>query len=205
MSKIMLPVHPLTGDTALGLRKDGRPIWPIKGGSGEGDPAPEVKPEGDPAPEPKPEDDDQLGEAGTKALKAERAARKAAETELAEAKAEAARLRRSNAATRGTDLDAIREEIRGEFKAELVKAALRAEAKGRLRNADDAAKFIDSADLDGADAVKAAVDALLKERPYLAAEPEGWGDVGGGKHDKAEQEPASPVDRMRLAFENNTK
>ncbi|MFE1126803.1 hypothetical protein ACFW6R_09115 [Streptomyces albidoflavus] len=201
MSKIMLPVHPLTGDTALGLRKDGRPIWPIKGGSGEGDP--EVKPEVEP--EAKPEDDDQLGEAGTKALKAERAARKAAETELAEAKAEAARLRRSNAATKGTDLDAIREEIRGEFKAELVKAALRAEAKGRLRNADDAASFINAADLDGTDAVKAAVDALLKDRPYLAAEPEGWGDVGGGKHGKAEPEPASPVDRMRLAFENNTK
>ena len=171
------------------------------------DPAPETKPEEVPEvkPEAKPGDDDQLGEAGTKALKADRTARKAAETELAEAKAEAARLRRSNAASRGTDLDAIREEIRAEFKAELTKASLRAEAKGRLRNADDASKFIDSADLDGAEAVKAAVDALLKDRPYLAAEPEGWGDVGGGKHGKAEQEPASPVDRMRLAFENNTK
>ncbi|MFE1089533.1 hypothetical protein ACFW5K_19805 [Streptomyces albidoflavus] len=171
------------------------------------DPAPEIKSEEAPEVkhEAKPADDDQLGEAGTKALKAERTARKAAEAELAEAKAEAARLRRSNAASRGTDLDAIREEIRAEFKAELTKASLRAEAKGRLRNADDASKFIDPADLDGADAVKAAVDALLKERPYLAAEPDGWGDVGGGRHDKAEQEPASPVDRMRLAYDNNNK
>lgn len=202
MNKFTLPVHPLTGDTALGLRKDGRPIWPIKGGSGEGDPAPEIKPDGDPAPDPKSEDGDQLGEAGTKALKAERAARKAAETELAEAKAEAARLRRSNAATRGTDLDAIRDEIRSEFKAELNKAALRAEAKGRLRNADDAASFIDAADLDGDDAVKAAVDALLKDRPYLAAEPETWGEVGGGAARKAPvDEPSSPLERMRQAYE----
>ncbi|MGW2587564.1 hypothetical protein ACWCYZ_40925 [Streptomyces virginiae] len=31
-----LPTHPRTGESALGFRRDGRPIWPIKGGSGEG-------------------------------------------------------------------------------------------------------------------------------------------------------------------------
>jgi hypothetical protein len=32
-----LPVHPLTGLTALGLRHNGAPIWPVRGGSGDGD------------------------------------------------------------------------------------------------------------------------------------------------------------------------
>lgn len=32
-----LPIHPRTGLTAVGLRADGRPIWPIMGGSGDGD------------------------------------------------------------------------------------------------------------------------------------------------------------------------
>ncbi|MEL3944492.1 hypothetical protein [Streptomyces sp. LNU-CPARS28] len=48
MSEILdasLPIHPRTGETALGLRRDGRPIWPIKGGSGEGgDPTPPASP-----------------------------------------------------------------------------------------------------------------------------------------------------------------
>ena len=32
-----LPTHPYTGLTALGLRRNGAPIWPVRGGSGEGD------------------------------------------------------------------------------------------------------------------------------------------------------------------------
>jgi Spy/CpxP family protein refolding chaperone len=32
-----LPIHPFTGLTALGLRRNGQPIWPVRGGSGEGD------------------------------------------------------------------------------------------------------------------------------------------------------------------------
>ncbi|NUK07246.1 hypothetical protein HRW18_04295, partial [Streptomyces lunaelactis] len=50
-----LPVHPHTGDRALGRRQDGRPIWPIRGGSGEGGaPAAPPAPTGDPAPAPNP-------------------------------------------------------------------------------------------------------------------------------------------------------
>lgn len=33
MGKSTLPIHPRTGLRAVGLRKDGRPIWPIAGGS----------------------------------------------------------------------------------------------------------------------------------------------------------------------------
>lgn len=36
--RTLLPTHPTTGLTALALRPDGRPIWPILGGSGDGDP-----------------------------------------------------------------------------------------------------------------------------------------------------------------------
>jgi hypothetical protein len=89
---ITMPIHPFTGLTALGLRRDGRPIWPVMGGDGTTDPstppapapvpappAPVVPPADPapipPAPPPKPEDG--LGEAGKKALAEERAARQA--------------------------------------------------------------------------------------------------------------------------------
>ncbi|MEU3710494.1 hypothetical protein [Streptomyces catenulae] len=50
-----LPTHPRTGELALGLRRDGRPIWPIKGGSGEGgDPAPTGAPNTPPSDAPAP-------------------------------------------------------------------------------------------------------------------------------------------------------
>ncbi|AYF29303.1 hypothetical protein CSH63_17895 [Micromonospora tulbaghiae] len=31
------PVHPFTGLTAIGFRRNGDPIWPVRGGSGEGE------------------------------------------------------------------------------------------------------------------------------------------------------------------------
>ncbi|MET9429796.1 hypothetical protein [Streptomyces sp. NPDC003036] len=71
----VLPLHPRTGDRALGYRRDGRPIWPIKGGSGEGgDPA--APPSGDPNPAPgappaaDPAAEQQLAEATTRAEQA---------------------------------------------------------------------------------------------------------------------------------------
>lgn len=74
MKTQLLPVHPVFG-TALGLRRSGAPIWPIRGASTEGDP---------PAPDPVtvppvPVVDETLGDGGTKALAAERQARKDAE------------------------------------------------------------------------------------------------------------------------------
>ncbi|MEU6822807.1 hypothetical protein ABZ921_19445 [Streptomyces atriruber] len=45
---VCLPTHPRTGESALGFRRDGRPIWPIKGGSGEaGDPSTSPAPTGE--------------------------------------------------------------------------------------------------------------------------------------------------------------
>ncbi|QKW08048.1 hypothetical protein HUT18_18345 [Streptomyces sp. NA04227] len=42
-------MHPNTGLRAVGRRRDGRPIWPILGGSGEDDPASALGPEAQPA------------------------------------------------------------------------------------------------------------------------------------------------------------
>lgn len=82
-----LPIHPRTGLSAIGLRRDGRPIWPVIGGSQPGgEPNPAADPTTDlpstdpPADKPK---DEPLGDAGKAALDKERAARKEAERELA--------------------------------------------------------------------------------------------------------------------------
>lgn len=74
--------HPRTGEPlrALGIFR-GRPLWPVLGGSDDDDP-PADPPPADPPADPKP-DADKLGDPGKKALSEERAARKAAEAELA--------------------------------------------------------------------------------------------------------------------------
>lgn len=81
MTRTHLPVHARTGLTAIGLRRDGRPIWPVMGGDGTTEPPTPPTPPADPPAEPPPADD--LGDGGKKALAAERARAKAAEAELA--------------------------------------------------------------------------------------------------------------------------
>lgn len=152
--------------------------------------------------------EEQLGDAGKKALSEERTARKAAEKELADLKAEVSRLRRSNAATKGTDLEAIKAEMREEFAAQLVGAEIKAEAKGRLNDVGDVARYpeyFEGIKAGDEKAIKAAVDKLLSEKPYLAsADPKkGWGDVGGAARKAAEPEPADPIARMRRAYSTN--
>ncbi|WP_433658047.1 hypothetical protein ACQPW1_39735 [Nocardia sp. CA-128927] len=98
MNDSTLPVHPTFG-TAIGLRRNGAPIWPVRGASTEGDPpAADPQPPADPAPAPAdtdspptPSTDEGLGDGGKKALDAERQARKDAEKaqRAAEAKVKA--------------------------------------------------------------------------------------------------------------------
>ncbi|MFJ7250765.1 hypothetical protein ACIQWA_39840 [Kitasatospora sp. NPDC098652] len=136
---------------------------------------------------------------------------KAAEKRAADAEAEAARLRRANAAVKGVDLDALRAEVRTEFTEQLVRAEVRAAAAGRLRDASDALALLDLSALAGpggeidGKAVTAALEALVKAKPYLAADASGptpahWGDVGAGQRGTAEPEPASPYERLRRAY-----
>ncbi|MFD6477764.1 hypothetical protein ACFWEH_30135 [Streptomyces anulatus] len=154
--------------------------------------------------EPKPTPGDQGGDELSAAVKR-------AET----AEAEAARLRRSNAAQKPGDLDALREEIRTEFTGQLVRAEIRAAAAGRLRDPADALALVDVAGLVGeggdvdAAKVSAALDQLVKDKPYLAlaadtasTSPAPWGDVGSGQRESGEgdTEPATPFDRLRDAY-----
>lgn len=145
------------------------------------------------------------------AVKTAETARAVAEKRASEAETEAARLRRSNAATKGTDLDAMREEIRAEFTQQLVRAELRAAAAGKLRDPADALALLDVSALAGsggdidAAAVAAAVDQLVKDKPYLAADSSApapvWGDVGAGQRESGDEpEPATPLDRLRRAY-----
>ncbi|MFI8263675.1 hypothetical protein [Streptomyces sp. NPDC085665] len=178
----------------------------------QGDPAPSdqdpAKTGGNPAPagNQDPKTDDQGA-----ALAAEKSAREAAEKRATEAEAEASRLRRTNAANKGTDLDALRAEIRGEFTAQLVRAEVRAAAAGRLADPADALALLDLSALAGPSgeidtkAVTAALDKLIESKPYLAAPKSGaapWGDVGAGQRKAAEPEPASPYERLRRAYKD---
>ncbi|MCX4687233.1 hypothetical protein OG401_23495 [Kitasatospora purpeofusca] len=168
---------------------------PAKGDPGKG-------PEGDPTPQ---------GGDQADALAAAESAREAAEKRAADAEAEANRLRRSNAATKGTDLDALKSEIRQEFAAELVRAKVEAAAAGKFRDTADALALVDLSALAGADgsvnaaAVTAALDKLIQEKPYLSAsaEPGRWGDVGAGPRESADTEPASPYERLRRVQRNS--
>lgn len=159
----------------------------------------------------KPETDSEtLGEAGKKALSEERTARKAAEAKAKEMESELSRLRRTNASVKGTDLDAIKAEIRAEYTGHILRAEVKAAATGRLSDPSDALRFLDldgmsatgTGEVDSA-AVKAAVDKLLTDKPYLAADAgKKWGDVGSGPRETPSAEPASPEDRMRRAYGN---
>ena len=178
-----------------------------QGDPNPGDPstAPGNPPQGDPANPPA-----DLGEAGKAALTAERAARKEAEKatkaatdRAAELEAEVKRLQRANAAVKGTDLEAIKADISAEFASKMLATEIKAEAKGKLRDAADVARYPEYfKDLTAGDdaAISAAVTKLLTDKPYLAGEPaEQWGDVGGGKGG-AKPEPTSPQERMARAY-----
>lgn len=177
-----------------------------KGGQPQGDPGGEPKPgDGDP----KPGDDDALGEAGKKALSEERAARKEADKKVADLEAEVSRLRRSNAANKGTDVEAIKAEIRAEFAEGLVEAQLEAAATGRLAKAEDAVLFVGRdviAELakggrPDKEAITKAIDKVLEDRPYLGIkEPPQWGDVGGGHRGGPSEDVEPGLGRLRYAY-----
>lgn len=83
-----LPVHPFTGLTAIGLRRNGQPIWPVKGGAPDEDDDTDDG-EADDGDEGQGDDQDggqdgdkPLGPAGTKALEAEKNKRRKAQSAL---------------------------------------------------------------------------------------------------------------------------
>jgi hypothetical protein len=177
-----LPVHPTTGLTALGLRRNGVPIWPVRGGAPDDD-------TGDDADSDSADDDssdgtdddgaDQLGDAGKQALDrmkakllSEKAARKALQAQL-------------DAAGKPADDDTpdpaeLRKQARDEARAEVLneRALDKVEAKAAKLFADpeDARallagrvdEFIDDGKVD-VEAIEDALAELLKKKPHLAA------------------------------------
>lgn len=154
------------------------------------DPDPD-DPEGDPDDDPEGADD--LGDKGKQALdrmkarlKAERDRRKAAETERDQLKA-------AKPKDGDPDPDDVRKQAEQAATAKanqrIVRSEVRAAAVGKLANPKDALVFLDltqfEVDEDGGvdeDEVAEAIDDLLKERPYLAAQGgrrfQGGGDGG---------------------------
>ncbi|MEH0619930.1 hypothetical protein QBA57_39700 [Streptomyces scabiei] len=214
-----LPVHPPTGLTAVGWRKarpgedDERyPIWPVLGGADDEDDDQDdndaqdddgTDDGGDDSQDDDQDDDkggsdddadpdgaDQLGDKGKRALasmkgkwRSEREKRKALEQQLAEKdgadEAEQAR--------RKTEADAV-----ARANARILKAEIRAAAKGRLNDPKDALTFLDLGQFevgeDGeidSEEIEDAIDDLLKNKPYLAAATakrfQGSGDGGAAR------------------------
>jgi len=194
-----LPTHPFTGLTAIGLHRNGAPIWPVKGGSGEGDDTGDGDDDGADGTDDDQDGDgnaDDLRDAGKKALDTMKGQRNKARSDLRpwtalarelgvrspdEVKALIAGKKTGGEGGDQVDAEQIRREARAEAQRETLNDRVldKIEAKAR--------KFADPADaaalllrehgvddfLDGtridADAVEEALDDLLKRKPYLAA------------------------------------
>lgn len=205
-----LPRHARTGLLAVGWRKPRRgedelqPIWPILGGApDDGDEDPDDGPD-DEAPDDSGDepDDEPLGEAGTKALAAEKARRKAEAERRRAAEQRATDLEAELAAAKqgdgGPNEDQIRRDAATAATARanerILRSEVRAAAAGKLSDPRDALRFLDlttfEVDDDGQvdeDEIADAIDDLLKSKPYLAATAgnkprfEGTGDGGARK------------------------
>ncbi|WJD99765.1 hypothetical protein [Streptomyces antimycoticus] len=212
-----LPVHPLTGASALGWRKarpgededELYPIWPILGGAadegedeggdgGQDEGADDAEGDSDDGQddaegdedEGEPDGADQLGDKGKRALaamkgkwKSERDKRQALERQLA---------------TKGKDddgEDATDKAVQAATAAangRILRAEIKAAAKGRLADPKDALTFLDlskfEVDEDGSvdeDEIAEAIGDLLTKKPYLAAQGgkrfQGTGDGGAAR------------------------
>jgi len=160
-------------------------------------PAPPPAPPADPPP-------DVLGDAGKRALDAERAARSSAERAARDAASERDALKtrldefenankseteRAIAAARKEAADAARSEVTTAYEQRLLDAQLLARAAGKLADPSDATKLIDASALAKGDdgsvddkTIDAAIADLVKHKPYLAAgaKPTGPGSPDGG-------------------------
>lgn len=201
----ILPVHPVTGLEALAVIGD-RPVWPVLGGAVDDDPDQaedtgedqgadddgDDQGDGDDADDQGADGGAPLGPKGEKALKAEKERRRAEAKKRRELEAELAKLKSSNSGT-ADDPDQIRREATEAATAKantrLLRAEVRAVAAGKLADPKDALRFLDldqfevgeDGDVD-ADEIADAIDDLLKNKPYLAAQGgrrfQGSGDGG---------------------------
>ena len=156
-----------------------------------------------------------LGDAGKKALDAMKAERNAAK---AEAKRVAEELAALKAQAEGKQAEHEAEKKARELEQaalskaneRILKAEVRAAAAGKLTDPQDALRFIDlsefevgsDGDVDG-DAVAAAIEDLIKSKPYLAVQDgrRFQGDADGGARKESRPAQLSKADVERLAAE----
>lgn len=137
-------------------------------------------------------DNDDLGEAGKRALEAERGSRRAAENRAKALETELAKFRESSMSEQEKAIAAARREATAEagvaFNRRLVQAEVRAAAAGKLADPEDAVRFLNLDEFEvGSDgdvdkkAITSAIERLLKGKPYLsgsATRPTGDADQG---------------------------
>ena len=176
------------------------------------DPAPPADPPADPPVEKDPPGAEELGDKGKKALDAMKAERNAAREEARKAAEELARLK---AEAEGKQAEFAAQQKAREVEAaalakaneRILKAEVRAAAAAKLADPADALRFIDLSSLevgdDGevdSDAIAAAIDDLIKNKPYLAVQDgkrfQGGADGGARKESQPKQLSKADVDRM---------
>jgi hypothetical protein len=190
-----LPVHPVTGLTALGVLSSGRIVWPVLGAAPEdGDDTDDDSGDGDGAGADV--SVDLRFEAGKQALANERKARREADRARKAAEAKAAELEAQLAAgTQQDDAKQAAEKTRRDAEAaatakanaRILRSELKAAAAGKLADPSDAAAFIDLAqfepDADGefdSTEIAEAISDLIKRKPHLAAAKAGFQGSGDG-------------------------
>lgn len=196
-----LPVHPFTGLTALGLRRNGAPIWPTLGGSddaGGGDDA-----DDDPGGDGGSDDDAPLGDAGKQAIARMKADRAAARKELRDAKAKLAEYEKAEQDKADADKSADERRAAAEKRAEEAELkALRLEVAHEKGLTPKLAKRLVGATREE---LEADADELLDDAPPARNEQEkpkpkpdkSQGTRGGAKLSSAERANARLV-RMGL-------
>jgi membrane protein involved in colicin uptake len=155
-------------------------------------------------------DNDQLGDAGKRALKAERDARAKAEREHKKTLAELEKLRNEGLSDQERAVaeakTAGRAEATAEATARIIKAEIKAAAAGRFADPTDALAFIGVDDFevnsDGdvdPEKIKSAIDQLLENKPHLAAtagKPNPGNPDGGSRGTNAAQLTAADLKTM---------
>lgn len=139
---------------------------------------------------PKNEDPEGLGEAGLRALRAERARADEAERKRIAAEAERDELRTKNQTAEEKAIEAAKKAGRDEATLEanrrIARSEIKAAAGGKLQDAEDAASFLGDIDrfiVKGevdSKAITSAIDELVKAKPYLAAAGKARPLPGGG-------------------------
>lgn len=211
--KITLPIHPTLGVRALGLNRHGQPIWPQRGGSDDAGAGGEAggKPPADDSPKFTQADLDRLvGQARQAARPKDYDELKASAKKLADLEAAGASdLEKAvNAAKKETE-DAVRAEVRRERvldRVEVLAAKDFADAEdARLQLEKRADDFVGKDGTVDADAIKAALADLLKDKPHLSAKGDGKpkGSADQGHRDTSKPDPGPGVSRMRAAYANS--